>query len=175
MDLKIQEIYGFFKSEVSAVRGSRPSPALFEDVIVECYGGRTPLKHLGSISVILPREIQISVWDASIVPAVVKAVSLKLNLNASNEGSVVHVNLPSLTQERRDELSKIVRSRAEEARVKSRTLRDDIKKEINNKEKEGEITEDERFKLNESIQKLVDKFNKDIDEAVEKKIEEINE
>jgi ribosome recycling factor len=174
-DQKIGEIARAFKEEVAAIRGSRPTPALVEDIAVEYYNQRIPVKQLGSITVVPPREIQVSIWDGSAVMAVAKAISAKLNVMAANEGNVIHVNLPALTQERRQELLKVIRSKAEEARIKSRTARDEVKKEINAQEKAGDITEDERFELNEKIQKIVDDFNKEVDAIVEKKAAEVNE
>ena len=172
---KLLEIAKFFKDEVGPIRGSRPTPALVEDIQVEYYGQRLPVKQLGSIMVVPPREVQISVWDANAVSAIVKEVSARLNVNAANDGNVIHVNLPSLTQERKNELSKVIRAKAEEARIKSRTARDEIKKHLSEMEKSGEITEDEKFELNEEIQKMMDDFNKEIDLGVEKKTAEINE
>jgi ribosome recycling factor len=163
------------KDEIAAVRGSRPTPALVEDITVEYYGQKMPIKQMGSISLVPPREIQINVWDASAVSLVAKAVSEKLNVQASPDGNVIHVNLPSLTQERKDELIKMVRGKIEDARIKSRTMRDEMKKKIADKEKAGDLTEDDKFELGEFMQKAVDAFNKDLDMMLEKKTAEINE
>lgn len=172
---KLEEIFTHFKEEVSSIRGSRPTPALVEDIVIDYYGQQTPIKQLGSITVVPPREIQINMWDAQGVKAAEKAISEKLNVNVASEGNVIHANLPTLTQERRDELMKLVRGKAEEVRIKSRTIRDDMKKEIDAKEKSGDITEDDRFNTMEQIQEVMDEFNKKIDEAIEKKLAEINE
>jgi len=172
---QLDAIFSFFKEETGAIRGSRPTPALVEDIQVECYGQNMSVKQLGSISIILPREIQISVWDASVVPAIVKAVGEKLGAQAAPEGNTIHVNLPSLTDERRNELIRIIKNKAEETRIKSRTTRDEIKKQIANQEKEGLITQDDKFSIQEDIQKALDTFNKDVDALIEKKIAEINE
>jgi len=163
------------KDEVASVRGSRPTPALVEDIAVEYYGQKVPVKQMGSIGVVPPREIQISVWDMSAVSVVAKAVSEKLNVQAAPDGNTIHVNLPSLTQERKDELIKMVRGKIEEARIKSRTIRDEVKKKVADMEKTGEVTEDDRFKINEQMQKAIDDFNKDLDAMLEKKTNEINE
>ncbi len=175
LELKLSEVIKFFKDEISPIRGSRPTPALVEEIQVEYYGQKLPIKQLGSIMIVPPREIQISVWDANVVSAIVKEVSSRLNVNAANDGNTIHINLPSLTQERKNELIKAVKSRAEETRIKSRTLRDEIKKHLSEMEKSGEITEDEKFEINEDIQKMMDKFNSDIDNLLEKKTREINE
>jgi len=175
LETKLSEITKFFKDEISPIRGSRPTPALVEEIQVEYYGQKLPIKQLGSIMIVLPREIQISVWDANAVGAIVKEVSAKLNINAANDGNIIHVNLPALTQERKNELSKIVRAKAEETRIKSRTVRDEIKKKLGEMEKAGELTEDDRFELSEEIQKMMDRFNSDLDMLLEKKTKEINE
>lgn len=172
---KLAEITKFFKDETGPIRGSRPTPALVEDIQVEYYGQRLPIKQLGSISVIPPREIQIGVWDANAVGAIVKEVSARLNVNAANDGNVIHVNLPMLTQERRNELIKLIKAKTEEARIKSRSTRDEFKKRLGEMEKSGDLTEDDRFELGEEIQKMMDKFNKEVDGVLEKKTAEINE
>ena len=182
MSIHIQELktalegaLSCFKEEVAGIRGSRPSPALVEDILVEYYGQKTPIKQLGSISVVPPREIQISAWDMNAVKAIEKAIEEQVNRLPSSEGTTIHVNLPSLTQERRDELIKMIKVKAEEARIKSRTVRDDVKKTIDAQEKFGALTEDDKFRALDSMQKEMDAFNKSVDEAVEKKTKEINE
>ncbi len=172
---KLADITKFFKDETGPIRGSRPTPALVEDIQVEYYGQKLPIKQLGSIMVVLPREIQISAWDSNAVGPIVKEVSSRLNVNAAQDGNTIHVNLPALTQERRDELIKLIRAKAEEARIKSRTARDEIKKRLGEMEKSSEVTEDKKFELGEEIQKLMDGFNKDVDSMVDKKMAEINE
>ena len=172
---KLADILKFFKDEASAIRGSRPTPALIEDIQVEYYGQNVPIKQLGSISIIPPREIQVMVWDMSVVGALVKTVAEKLNVNPANDGTTIHINLPSLTDERRADLIRIIKGKAEEARIKSRAARDDAKKIIAAQEKEGTITEDDRFGIQEEVQKSLDAFNKEVDTLVEKKLTEINE
>lgn len=171
----IDDVTSSFHSEVASIRGSRPTPALVEDIVVDYYGQMSPIKQVGSISVVPPREIQISVWDASVVNAVAKAISEKLNVQAAPDGNTVHVNLPSLTQERRDEIGKMIKGKAEEARIKSRTLRDDVKSEIDEQEDNGDITEDDKFRLLDELQEIMDTFNKKIDEIVEKKLKDIQD
>ncbi|HPW34231.1 MAG TPA: ribosome-recycling factor [Candidatus Paceibacterota bacterium] len=175
LETKLAEINKFFKDETAPIRGSRPTPALVEDIQVEYYGQKLPIKQLGSIMVVLPREIQINVWDANAVNPIVKEVSERLNVNAANDGNTIHINLPSLTQERKNEISKLIRTKAEEVRIKSRTARDEIKKHLGEIEKSGEITEDDKFQLEEDIQKLMDKFNEEVENVVNKKYSEINE
>ncbi|BCX16027.1 MAG: ribosome-recycling factor [Candidatus Parcubacteria bacterium] len=171
----LAQIEKAFREEIASVRGSRPTPALVEDVLVDYYGQKVPLKQLASISVIPPREIQISAWDKMAVSGIIKAVSSALNLQAVSDGSVIHINFPSLTQERRQELIRLVKEKTEEFKVRSRLLRDEVKKEISEKEKNKEITEDDKFQLNERIQKILDEFNERVEDYLKKKIDEINE
>lgn len=172
---KLGSIQTSFKEDIASVRGSRPSAALVEDIQVEYYGQKLPIKQLGSISIILPREIQVSVWDANAADLVAKAITTKLNIQTARDGNTIHAHLPQLTQERREELLKVIRAKAEEARIKSRTIRDELKKEISEQEKEGIMTQDDKFNLQERMQKHVDEFNKQIDELLNKKTIEINE
>ena len=175
LEKNIADILKFFKEDVSSIRGARPTSALVEDISVEYYGQKMPLKQLGSISIVPPREIQISVWDGAAASAVAKAVSAKLSIMAAQEGNVVHANLPSLTQGRRDEFIKIVKAKAEDARIKSRAARDEIKKEMTALEKTGDMTKDDLFASQEKMQKIMDGFNAEVDGLVEKKTAEINE
>ena len=135
-----------------------------------------PIKQAGSISVNPPREILISVWDRQAVSIVAKAIeSSNLNVSANTDGNLIRINLPPLSAERRQELAKVVKKESEEARIKIRSLRDEVNKKIRQREENGEITEDQELKLKEQIQKSIDKANKDIEEMLEKKIKEIEE
>jgi len=175
LETKSAEIVKNFKDELSGIRGGRPVSKLVEDIQIDYFGQKLALKQLGSISVVLPREIQITVWDKSIAPSIGKAVELALNVGTTIEGNLVRVNLPPLSEERRAELIKIVKKEAEEARIKIRSLRDDVLKKIKAGEEEGKITEDDRFKLKEQIQKNIDKTNEEIEKILENKIKEISE
>lgn len=171
----LDDIAQSLKNELGGIRGSRPTAALVEDIFVDCYGQRMTIKQLGSISIVPPREIQISIWDKSIINAVCNAISEKLSVQAAADGTTIHVNLPSLSQERRDEIIKLVRSKAEDARIKSRTTRDELKKELTEEQKSGAVTEDDYFKIGEDMQKSIDGFNASVDALLEKKVAEINE
>ncbi len=175
LEQKSAEIIQHFKDELSGIRGGRPTTKLVEDIQVDYFGQKLAIKQLGSISVILPREIQVSVWDGGAASAVSKAVDAALNVGASIEGNLIRINLPPLSEERRRELTKIVKKEAEEARIKIRALRDDILKTIKGQEDKGEITEDDKFKLKEQIQKDIDKTNEEIEKILENKIKEIEE
>lgn len=164
-----------FKQEMSGIRTNRPSAALVEHIPVHCYNQTMPLKQVGSIGVLPPREIHIQIWDKSIMPNVVKAIEgATLGLTAHQEGDVVRIHLPELSAERKQELIRYAKKRAEEFRIRLRQERDDANKEIQKMFSDGEAREDVKFKLKEDIQKEVDRTNKEIDAIIELKISEIN-
>ncbi len=163
-----------FKEEVAGIRGNRPTTKLVEDIKVDYFGQKLPIKQLGSISVVLPREIQISVWDGGAVAAVAKAIeSASIGINPSVQGNLIRVNLPPLSEERRKELIKLVGSLAEKYRIQIRSLRDDYNKKIKKAESEDEINEDDKFKFLGRIQKAVDAANGNIENYLGNKIKEI--
>lgn len=176
LELKIGEAIKYFKEQLSAIRGGRPNSKLVEDVLVEYFGQRLPLKQLGSISIAPPREIQISVWDKNAAAIVLKAIEASnLNISANLEGSLIRINLPALSGERRQELIKLAKKETEEAKIKIRGIRDEINKEINRQFEEKKIGEDEKFKLKEQIQENINKVNGEIEKILENKIREIEE
>lgn len=176
LETELNQIIHQFKETLLGLRGGRPTAKLVEDIHIEYFGQMLPIKQVGSINIVPPREIQISAWDKSAISAIVKAIdSANLNVGVSGEANMVRVTLPQLSAERREELVRLVKKEAEEARIKIRTVRDDANKEGKRKEETGEITEDEKFRLKDEIQKLVDKANADIEISVEGKSKEIEE
>lgn len=181
LEFKTGEAIKYFKEQLSAVRGGRPNSKLVEDISVEYFGQRLPLKQLSSISIAPPREIQISVWDINAAASVLKAIEASnLNIGANLEGNLIRINLPALSGERRQELIKLVKKETEEARIKIRGIRDEINKEINSRfsakgGEEKKISEDEKFKLKKQVQENIDKINNEIDGILENKIREIEE
>ncbi|MDP3729518.1 MAG: ribosome recycling factor [bacterium] len=164
------------KNELQTLRANRPSPKMVEDIMVEHYGEKMTVKQLGSISIIPPREINISVWDKSVVPAIAKAIETSnLKLPASVDGNVIHVNLPQLSEERKKELEKVVRKVVEETRIRVRMGRDEANKEVKKLEDGDALSEDAAKKKKEEIQKKVDTTNKEIEELLERKVKEIFE
>lgn len=170
---KLKAWVSALKNEFQTLRSNRPTPRLVEDIKVDYYGQLTPVKAIGSISVVPPRDIQIGVWDKEAINAVAKAVEAALNISANIDGNLIRVTLPTLTEERRKELEKIVRKMAEENRIKIRGARDEINKELKKMEGDKKISEDSAFKKKEETQKFVDKANKEIEELLENKIKEI--
>jgi len=164
------------RRELAGVRAGRASPALLEKVMVECYGTTLPLNQVASITVPEPRVLLVQPWDRQVVPAVERAISRSgLGLVPQVDGAVVRVTIPPLTEERRQELLRLVRKKAEEGRVAIRNLRREANEEIKAREKEGEVSEDQARKAMEAIQKLTDRYIGEIDALLRSKEEEITE
>ncbi|MCQ9207777.1 MAG: ribosome recycling factor [Omnitrophica bacterium] len=164
------------KREFAEVRTGRASPTLVEGILVDCYGARTPIKQLATISTPDVRLIVIHPWDASIIPQVEQAVlHSNLGLTPNNDGKVIRISIPHLTDERREELGKIVKRVAEGGRVSLRTARRDANESLKQLEKNKAIAEDDRFKSQDEVQKLIDKHTAQIDEALEVKEKEIQQ
>ncbi len=159
-----------FRGEIAGIRTGRASTALVEEIKVEYYGSKVPLKQLGTISVPEHNQILIQVWDANAVPAVEKAIREELNLNPNTQGNTVRVNLPPLTEERRKELARMVHKLAEESRIAVRNIRRDAKEMI--EELEG-ISEDEKKRALERLQKITDRCIEEINRLLQAKEEEI--
>ncbi|RMH80810.1 MAG: ribosome recycling factor [Acidobacteria bacterium] len=160
----------YFKNEIAGLRTGRASTALVEELKVEYYGSKVPLKQLGSISVPEANQILIQLWDSNAVSSVEKAIMENLNLNPQRQGNTLRINLPPLTEERRKELVKMLHKMAEESRVAIRSIRRDTKEMI--EELEG-ISEDEIKRALERLQKLTDKYIEEINQLTEAKEMEI--
>ena len=157
------------KDELSGIRTNRPTPKLVEDIEAEYAEQMLPIKQIGSISIEAPRNLIITPWDKSATGAVAKAVeSAGLGLTAAPQGNVVRISFPPLTEERREELGKLIGKMAEEARIKMRIARDEVNKKVN-----AEPDEDVKFKNKDKLQKLVDEFNEEVDKLIEAKLVEI--
>lgn len=165
-----------FKNELHSLRTNRPTAKLVEDIKVDYYNQPTPIKHLASISISPPRDINISVWDANMAAPVAKAIQDSgIGVGVSAEGNLVRVNLPALTEERRKELAKVVGKTAEETRIQIRQLREEANKRIDAAEKDKKISEDQKFKGRQEVQNAVNRANQEIEVLVLKKNEEISE
>jgi len=176
LELKISEALKSLKDQLSGIRGGRPNAKLVEDISVDYFGQKLLIKQLGSINIVPPREMQISVWDKNSAALVLKAIEAS-NLNVSTilEGNLIRINLPALSGERRQELAKLAKKETEEVRIKIRSIRDEINKEITGQFETKKISEDEKFKLKDKVQKRIDEINKEIDGILENKIREIEE
>ena len=176
LETKVNESIKHLKEQLAGIRSGRPTPKLVEDISVDYFGQKLSIKQLGSIGIVPPREINITVWDKQAITAIIKAIELSsLNISAQNEGNLIRINLPALSEERRQELIKLVKKEAEEVRIKIRTIRDDINKEIKTQSAEGKISEDDMFKSKDKVQEITDKANEEIEKMVENKTREIKE
>jgi ribosome recycling factor len=164
------------ENDLSGIRTGRASPALVERLQVEYYGVPTPLMQLATISVPEPRTLLIRPFDASTMKNIEKAIlASDLGLTPNNDGKVIRLNLPPLTEERRRELAKVVHNRLEDARVAVRNVRRDLMRDLKEFEHEKLISEDELKNAEEELQKLTDQMIKQIDQIGERKQKEIME
>lgn len=158
------------KSELTKLRTGRAHTSLLEHITVPYYGSDVPLNQVASISVGDARTLVVQPWERNIVPDVEKAImNSDLGLNPVTAGDVMRVPLPALTEERRRDMTRVVRNEAEQARVAVRNIRRDANSMLKDLEKEKEITEDELRRAEDSVQKLTDKFVGDIDEVLKAK------
>jgi ribosome recycling factor len=164
------------EEDLSGIRTGRANTGLVEKLPIEYYGMETPLFQLASISVPEARVIMIKPFDPSTLKAIEKAIlASELNLNPNNDGKVIRLNLPPLTEDRRRDLVKLVHSRLEESRIAIRNIRRDLIKDMRDFEKEKMISEDDLTTGEEELQKLTDKFIEEIDKTGEHKQKEIME
>jgi len=160
--------------EFQEIRTGRANPSLVEGIMVEYYGTNTPLKQLAGISVPEPRLISIQPWDPSSVPDIEKAIlKSQLGINPINDGKLIKISIPSLTKERCEELGKVLHKIAEQGRVSIRTVRRDGIDAVKKMEDTKEIPEDARFKGQDEIQKLTDKYIKKIEDLLKEKEKEL--
>jgi len=165
----------FFKEDISGLRTGRASSAIVEDIMVEAYGTHQTLKSLASIVIPDPKTVNIDPWDKSILAAIEKAVrDSGIGLNPVNTGSQIRLFLPELTSERRQELIKVLRQKEEGARIAIRKAREEVKEMVKAAEESNEVTEDEKYRLEEDLDKIVKEYNDKIKEITEKKEAEIN-
>ncbi|AHE95857.1 MULTISPECIES: ribosome recycling factor [Thermocrinis] len=160
----------YFKNEIAGLRTGRASTALVEEIKVDYYGSKVPIKQLASISVPEANQIVLQVWDKGAVDLVEKAIIENLNITPQKQGNVLRLTLPPLTEERRRELVRMLHKMAEEARVAVRNIRRDAKELI--EDQEG-VSEDEIKRALERLQKLTDKYIEEINQLTEAKEKEI--
>jgi len=166
----MKKAVSYFKNEIAGFRTGRASTKLVEDIKVEYYGSKMPLKQIASIMVPEHNQIVIQPWDQNAVSEIEKAVREFLNLNPTVQGNIIRITLPPLTEERRKEMVRMLHKLAEEARVAVRNVRREAKDKI--EELEG-VSEDEIRRLLDRLQKLTDKYIKQINELTEAKEKEI--
>ncbi len=164
------------KGEFAGVRTGRASAALLDRIRVECYGQKSPISQVATVSIPEARLIVIQPWDRALMAEIEKAVRTSdLGVNPSNDGKVIRIAIPPLTEERRKDLVKSARAMAEQARVSVRNIRRDGNEEIKKAEKDGKLTEDEAKKAEEALQKATDAHISQINKVFEEKEKEILE
>lgn len=162
------------KSEVAGLRTGRATPALVEDVMIEAYGGKQPLKAVASITVSDAKTLAVEPWDKSLLAAVEAGIRQSdVGINPVNDGKLIRLPLPDLTSERRQELIKLLHQKLENARVSIRKIREDVRSVIQKQEKDKTIGEDEKFKLFEALEKMVKEYNEKVKKMGEEKEREI--
>jgi len=164
------------RRELSSIRSGKASPALLDTIRVEAYGQQVSLKEVGSVSAPEPRLLVVQPWDKALVRVVSKAIQQSdLGLNPTDDGVVVRVPIPTLTEERRKDLVKLVAKLVEEGRVHMRQVRHDVNKDIRHQQEAGAVSEDEAKRLTAEVQKLTDRYVAMVDEILKKKTAEVME
>jgi len=173
-DAKMQKTVDVVKSDFGSVRAGRANAAVLDRIVVEYYGSPTPLNQVASISTPDPRILQIQPWDTSLLKGIEKAIQTSdLGINPQNDGRVIRLTFPQLTEERRKELTKQVRKYGEGGKVAIRNIRRDAVDKFKAMQKKSEITEDELKEYEKTIQDMTDKRCKEIDELTAKKEQEL--
>ena len=171
---KMQKSYNNLLEEYTTIRAGRANPHVLDKVVVDYYGSPTPLQQVANISVPEARMIQIQPWESSLIKGIEKAIlTSDLGLNPNNDGKVIRLVFPELTEERRKDLVKDVKKKGEAAKVAVRNIRRDANDAYKKLKKEEDVSEDEIKELEDKVQKLTDKYIKDVDAAVEAKGKEI--
>ncbi len=171
---KMEKSIAVFKKDLSHIRAGRANPQLLDGITVDYYGTPTPLSQIGNVSAPEPRMLVISLWDAKMIGEVEKAIQKSdLGINPTNDGKVIRLVIPELTEERRKDLAKSIHKKGEEAKVAVRSIRRDANESFKKAKKVSEITEDDFNDLEEEVQKLTNEYTKQIDDLVKEKEKEI--
>lgn len=173
---ELDKVISFLEKELAKIRTGQASPSLVEDIMIDCFGKKVSLKQISAIFCPKPRQITIQPWDKSYLELIEKAI-FQSNLGVSPvvDKDLIRINLPSLNEEFRKNLIKLLSERQEEARRTIRRWREDAWKEIQEGFKEGKISEDNKFRGKDELQKLINEYNKKIEEMGERKKKEIME
>lgn len=173
---KMKKTISVLKENLAGLRAGRANPSILDKISVDYYGVATPINQLGNISVPEARIIMIQPWDAKILKEIEKAIQRSdIGINPNNDGKVIRLTFPVLTEERRKELTKIAKKTGEESKIAIRAIRRDAIEAFKAQEKNGEIREDDLKVAEKDIQALTDKYVEEIDKIVEKKEKEIME
>lgn len=172
---KLADAQEWLAKEYRGLRTGRAAPAILDGVQISAYGSMMPLKQVGSVSVEDARTLRVTAYDAGLLKDIERSIAeADLGVGTSSDGSSVRVTFPELTSERRGQLVKLAKQKLEEARTAVRIARDESWKDIQNREKEGTLTEDDKFQLKEDLQKKIDAANDALQAAFERKEEEMS-
>ena len=173
---KMEKSLKSLNNELSNIRAGRANPKLLDKIMVDYYGTMTPIPQIGNLAVPEPRVLTISLWDASMMKAVEKAIlASDIGITPSNDGKVIRLIFPEVTEERRKELVKVCRKYGEDTKVAMRSIRRDANDQIKRDKKASAITEDDAAQYEKKIQDLTDKYIKNIDDTIKVKEKEIME
>lgn len=173
---KMNKTISFLKRDLGGLRAGRANPQLLERIMVDYYGAQTPINQMGNISSPEPRLLVINLWDPKMIPMVEKAIQKSdLGINPSNDGKLIRLVFPELTEERRRDLVKTIKKKAEEAKVAIRSIRRDAIEDIKKQKKDSVITEDDQKNLEKEAQEITDDSIKEIDRIASEKEKEIME
>lgn len=176
LENKMTKTISALKEDLASIRAGRANPAMLDRVFVEYYGTPTPLKQIASVTAPEPRLITIQPYDQSALPNIEKAIlQSDLGVNPSNDGKIIRIIIPQLTEERRKDLIKIVKKTAEDSKIALRNERRNANDKLKKMEKENELTEDELRDAQDEVQKITDKFIKNVDELADKKEQDVME
>jgi len=173
---ELDKVIAFLDQELQKIRTGRASPSLVEDIVVECFGQKFPLKQLSAISIPEPKQILIQPWDKSYIEGIVKALEQTgIGANPIVDKDAVRISLPPLSEDYRKDLLRLISEKEEQARQTIRRWREEAWDEIQERFREGKIREDDKFRAKDELQELVDEYNEKIEKIGEKKKKEISE
>lgn len=173
---KMKKTIAVIQEEFNSIRAGRANPAMLDRITIEYYGAATPLKQIATVAAPEPRMITIQPFDPSVLSEIEKAIQKSdLGINPSNDGKIIRLAIPQLTEERRKDLTKMVKGKAEEGRVAIRNERRNANDTLKKMEKSSEITEDDLKQAQDQVQKMTDKYIESIDELLVLKEKEIME
>jgi len=168
------DVITFLKNDIAQLRTGRASTAMVENILVEAYGARQPIKGVGTITVADSKSLTIEPWDKGMLAAVEKGIrDSGIGVNPVNDGRLIRVILPDLTSERRNELVKVLHQKLEQARISIRKVREEVRELIDEEEKDKAISEDEKHRLQEDLEKMVKEYNEEVKKVGESKEAEI--
>jgi len=170
---EFDKVLSFFEKEMSKIRTGRATPALVEDVVVDCFGQKFPLKQLAAISTPEAKQILIQPWDKSYVEGIVSALGKTgIGANPIVDRDVIRITIPPMSEEYRKDLARLISEKMEESRKTIRRWREEAWEEVQERAKEGKIREDDKFRAKDELQDMIDEYNEKIEEIGERKRKE---